>query len=695
MATTTTNLGLTKPATSEIYNVAVVNTNADLIDAEVGKVRSTFAALSTGGVVSGGVVTAQGTPDQTVAVTECVLITPEGKRYVVAANATLAADAADATNPRIDIVYDTSAGVLTYLAGTAAATPAQPATPANGTLIAVITRAANDNTIAAADIADKRRTLQPIAYNIVNVKNYGALGNANYFNSTDKLWYVDDGYGTLAADDTAAIQAALDTVVDDVRHILIPDGNYQVNPFTKLRIRSNTKIEFSMGATLVAKTSNEDISSMLDVVTVSNVEIINPTIIGDRDHNTAVTEGAGYGISCRQVANLIIHGANISDCFTDGIYVNDVTNCLIEFCSCDGNRRQGMSVISSKNFLCRNSEFINTSGTAPQMGIDIEANTANEILENVRFENIYTASNTGGGIGINYNGMNNANTVLDVVIDQWKDDGSMNALSVVKYSGVVADSSVIRITDMKSINAVNCAVSIMQIATGSAKIILERPDIYNCRTGGGTNERSQNVAISIHDEITGFPDSTSLGNVEIIEPFIDAGPTTVLLRGIYIGYGQTLKNVIIRDPRKININDMTILSANSNHCLIGCSGTPEYETVIITDIYGILKCPHSSTLVRGYNQCLYTIYETSAASTTVTLNEFQLWGIAEDFKVIKTGSTQTLNINLPATITFLDETNTVVSGVASSATDGAIISFKRLTSTVYRLIKEFGTWTVA
>jgi len=35
MATTTTNLGLTKPATSEKYSVAVVNTNMDLIDAAV------------------------------------------------------------------------------------------------------------------------------------------------------------------------------------------------------------------------------------------------------------------------------------------------------------------------------------------------------------------------------------------------------------------------------------------------------------------------------------------------------------------------------------------------------------------------------------------------------------------------------------------------------------------------------------
>lgn len=35
MATTTTNLGLTKPATTDYYNVAVPNANMDILDTEV------------------------------------------------------------------------------------------------------------------------------------------------------------------------------------------------------------------------------------------------------------------------------------------------------------------------------------------------------------------------------------------------------------------------------------------------------------------------------------------------------------------------------------------------------------------------------------------------------------------------------------------------------------------------------------
>ena len=44
MATTTTNLGLTKPALSESADVGVINDNSDKIDVEAGKARANMAA---------------------------------------------------------------------------------------------------------------------------------------------------------------------------------------------------------------------------------------------------------------------------------------------------------------------------------------------------------------------------------------------------------------------------------------------------------------------------------------------------------------------------------------------------------------------------------------------------------------------------------------------------------------------------
>ncbi|WP_459997318.1 hypothetical protein, partial [Paradesulfitobacterium aromaticivorans] len=109
------------------------------------------------GVISGLTVTAQTTPDMTVNVVTGTVHMSTGQRYTPDATPALAVTAADATNPRIDIVYVSSAGVISYLAGTPAASPAAPATPTDGFLLAQISVAANATTVVAANITDKRK----------------------------------------------------------------------------------------------------------------------------------------------------------------------------------------------------------------------------------------------------------------------------------------------------------------------------------------------------------------------------------------------------------------------------------------------------------------------------------------------------------------------------------------------------------
>ena len=132
------------------------STHAPGGDDELTDIYAAFAMTGNYGVFTGCGVTAQSTPDQTVRVAAGSILTPEGKRYVIDAVPALAATNANSVYPRIDIVYVSSAGVVTYLAGNALASPVQPATPANGTLLASIYRAANDNTIATSDITGQR-----------------------------------------------------------------------------------------------------------------------------------------------------------------------------------------------------------------------------------------------------------------------------------------------------------------------------------------------------------------------------------------------------------------------------------------------------------------------------------------------------------------------------------------------------------
>jgi hypothetical protein len=109
------------------------------------------------GVYTGLGVTAQASPDMTVKVATGTIYMSGDGRYTPTANNALAVTAADATNPRIDIVYVNSSGVIAYLAGSPAPSPAQPTIPAGGQLLATILVTAGKASILTADISDRRK----------------------------------------------------------------------------------------------------------------------------------------------------------------------------------------------------------------------------------------------------------------------------------------------------------------------------------------------------------------------------------------------------------------------------------------------------------------------------------------------------------------------------------------------------------
>lgn len=127
------------------------------------KVSETKDEKSGYGIFHGLGVTAHGTPDLAVAVAAGTAYAEDGTRFTPAAVASLAVTAANATNGRKDLVYLSSAGVVTYLAGTAAASPTIPATPTGGFALAEIAVAANATTVVTGNITDKRKRYNEIS----------------------------------------------------------------------------------------------------------------------------------------------------------------------------------------------------------------------------------------------------------------------------------------------------------------------------------------------------------------------------------------------------------------------------------------------------------------------------------------------------------------------------------------------------
>ncbi len=131
--------------------------------------------------------------------------------------------------------------------------------------------------LAGTDTA--KRCPEPAASSVtINVKSKGAKGDGR-------------------ADDTAAIQAAIDAVAKGGA-VLVPDGTYLVStlPRETVRLKSDMILKLSPHAVLKAIPSNEKRVALLRISNASNVIVVGGTLQGQRDK---LQEARGLGMGIR------------------------------------------------------------------------------------------------------------------------------------------------------------------------------------------------------------------------------------------------------------------------------------------------------------------------------------------------------------------------------------------------------------
>lgn len=132
-------------------------------------------APSLTGVLSGCAVTAQGSPDMTVAVAVGTVVVAGLGATVAAGNVTITA--ADATNARFDLICVDSAGAKSAVAGAPAADPVFP-NPSGKVVLAAVYVPANDTTIETQKIVDKRMMLAPFSGSGKTISTYRSFLDA-------------------------------------------------------------------------------------------------------------------------------------------------------------------------------------------------------------------------------------------------------------------------------------------------------------------------------------------------------------------------------------------------------------------------------------------------------------------------------------------------------------------------------------
>lgn len=260
--------------------------------------------------------------------------------------------------------------------------------------------------------------------------------------------------GDGAADDTVAIQAALDAS----SYVYIPDGTYIINGTNSgwghtreggVYPRSNQIIVLSNNAILKAKDNTTGFYNIINVNGVSNVRISGGKVQGIRTAPTRTDPAPGgefgYGVSTNGASNVTIENMEVFDCWGDAILIGygsngkdsfnvRIINCVLHDC-----RRQGVSIIGCDTAVIRDCEIYNISGTNPQYGIDIEPDGSGS-AENIVIDNCYI----------------HANAVGSIVIPDTENTASANVIKGVHITNCTLDS--INSQGGKEISISNCSM---------------------------------------------------------------------------------------------------------------------------------------------------------------------------------------------------------------------------------------------
>lgn len=155
----------------------------------------------------------------------------------------------------------------------------------------------------------------------------------------------------------------------------VPAGTYMIDPTKTIKVAAGKTLDIT-GCTFRLK-SNGAIGYCGIELAGDNSKLVGGEIIGDRDthdYTIASTHEWGYGVRISG-KGCTVDGTKCRDCTGDGFNVDSAQDFTIANVVSDNNRRQGISVTDASNGLVADSQFLNTNGTKPQAGVDIEPNT--------------------------------------------------------------------------------------------------------------------------------------------------------------------------------------------------------------------------------------------------------------------------------------------------------------------------------
>jgi hypothetical protein len=225
-----------------------------------------------------------------------------------------------------------------------------------------------------------------------------------------KAGLVGDG----ATDNTDAFRRLLGM---GNRAIHVPAGDYVTG---SLEIPGGTVLVLDSGVT-IRDSGHLGPNDCLLNIRKDNVFVEAPgaRVIANRSDYT--TDEQRHGVFIFGASNVVIKGLESSGHGGDGFYIGGPSgrpsrNVVLKSCLASNNRRQGLSITSAQRVLVVDCTFQDTSGTAPQFGIDVEPNDPTDFVDQIRILRPRTVRNLGGGISLYLDALKATSPAVDIAV---------------------------------------------------------------------------------------------------------------------------------------------------------------------------------------------------------------------------------------------------------------------------------------
>jgi hypothetical protein len=232
-------------------------------------------------------------------------------------------------------------------------------------------------------------------------------------------------------DDTAVFQNAIDSTAVNSETLEIPASStpYNVRPLT---IPSNSRIVLDAGVVVQATSGYSAGQRMINIVDVSNISISGtPGKSVFQMRKSEYTSGEyRHCLDIEGSNNVQVSGIQCNNSGGDGLYIGAgrqgfSDSVTVSNSGFDNNRRQAFSLISGKNITISGCTFTKTVGTAPQDGIDIEPNSTDDVIQNIKIVNSSASGNSGDGLSISLWNSGPSQAAISVTVSNFQSSNNV------------------------------------------------------------------------------------------------------------------------------------------------------------------------------------------------------------------------------------------------------------------------------